>query len=144
VGVEAGGYFAYGLYDDCIYQEGLRSAQRVAWEQGLRTLPREGDSAFPAGAVHRRSTRQKALSPAMARLLGFSKAGIVSPTVNGAVNGHGGSSAVNGAVNDYVCGGGDAQTAWTNAPAVRKSLHVPLDALFFNGDNGERGMSGWG
>lgn len=112
--VEAGGYFAYGLYDDCIYQEGLRAA------------PPLGGVSDPAGA--RRAARQS-LTPAMARLLGFSK-----------VVAGGGSSPVGGAVNDYVCGGGDAQTAWTGVPAVRKALHVPLDALFFNGDNGE----GWG
>ena len=42
-----------------------------------------------------------------------------------------------GAVNDYVCGGGDAQTVWVNQSAVRAALHVPADSDFFNGDNGE-------
>ena len=43
-----------------------------------------------------------------------------------------------GALNDYVCGGGDAQALWANAPAVRTALHVPADAYFFSGDNGHR------
>jgi hypothetical protein len=65
----------------------------------------------------------------MAQLLGFD--------TGGAEAGGGPSQFVRGAVNDYACGGGDAQTVWTDVPAVRKALHVPLDALFFNGDDGE-------
>jgi len=44
---------------------------------------------------------------------------------------------VGGGVNDYVCGGGDAQTAWVNNTAVREALHIQADALYFNGDNGD-------
>lgn len=41
------------------------------------------------------------------------------------------------AVNDYVCGGGDAQDVWAEQEAVRRALHVDVDSLFFSGDNGE-------
>jgi serine carboxypeptidase-like clade 1 len=96
VATEAGGYFAYGLYDDCIYQEGLGRRRRL--------------SVAPHGG----------LSEGHAALLGFAD-----------------HRAVGGAVNDYVCGGGVAQTLWTNVSSVRTALHVPVDSLFFNGDNGE-------
>ena len=46
-------------------------------------------------------------------------------------------SSSSAAVNDYVCGGGPAQNVWVNSSAVRRALHVPLDSLFFSGDNGE-------
>ena len=44
---------------------------------------------------------------------------------------------VGGAVNDYVCGGGDAQNAWVNSTEVRKALNVPENSFFFSGDNGD-------
>jgi len=100
VASEAGGYFAYGLYDDCIYQEGLRRRRRQLGVRG------DGHVTIAAGSI--------------AHQLGFQSEDFVG-----------------GAVNDYVCGGGDAQTIWTNQSAVRKALHVPLDSDFFNGDNGE-------
>ena len=75
IDAQVGGYFEYDLYDDCIYQEGLR--------------------------------RRLGAAPALG-----------------------------GAVNDYYCGGGDAQTLWVNASSVRDALHVPRAANFFNGDNG--------
>ena len=43
--------------------------------------------------------------------------------------------AVQGATNDYVCGGGPVQTMWTDSPVVRAALHVQIDANFFSGDN---------
>ena len=43
----------------------------------------------------------------------------------------------NGAVNDYVCGGGSALNKWILREDVREALHVPTDSLFFDGDNGE-------
>lgn len=39
-----------------------------------------------------------------------------------------------GALNDYVCGGGDASTVYLNQSVVRTALHVPLDSDFFNAD----------
>ena len=45
VGKEAGGYFAYGLYDDCIYQEGLKKmkAQCGALQKAVAKLQYEAD-----------------------------------------------------------------------------------------------------
>ena len=43
----------------------------------------------------------------------------------------------NGAVNDYVCGGGSALNKWILREDVREALHVPTNSLFFDGDNGE-------
>ena len=39
------------------------------------------------------------------------------------------------ALNDYVCGGGNAQAIWTDSPIVRTAINMPLDANFFSGDN---------
>jgi len=94
VGGEAGGYFAYGLYDDCIYQEGLRRSRR---RLGVRSDGSVGGLAARLGL---------------------------------------GAKEVGGALNDYACGGGDAQSVWTNQSSVRAALHVPLNSFFFNGDNG--------
>lgn len=41
-----------------------------------------------------------------------------------------------GGVNDYVCGGGSAMNAWILREDVRTALHVPINSLFFDGDNG--------
>jgi len=41
------------------------------------------------------------------------------------------------ALNDYTCGGGNAQEEWVAQPAVRRALHVAEDANFFSGDNGD-------
>ena len=112
IGKEAGGYFAYGLYDDCIYQEGLR--RRLDDHQ---TSP----AALPSSSPSRRN-KQKLPSADTLAMLGFAPNGL--PLELG------------GAVNDYICGGGDAQTIWTNQSVVRKALHVPTDSNFFNGDNG--------
>lgn len=104
---EAGGYFAYGLYDDCIYQEGLKRRKRRL------------------GAA---STAQP--SSASLHRLGFGPTGLPLGAAPA-------SAPLSGAVNDYVCGGGVAQTVWTNQSVVRAALHVPLDSNFFDGDNGE-------
>ena len=42
-----------------------------------------------------------------------------------------------GALNDYVCGGGVAEQVWVAQAAVREALHVPAEANFFDGDNGD-------
>ena len=115
VGKEAGGYFAYGLYDDCIYQEGLRRARR-----------RE-----------RRLVESAAVAPTPASSLSSSPPSLLTTLGFDADDADDAAWRLGGAVNDYVCGGGDAQTVWVNQSAVRAALHVPADSDFFNGDNGE-------
>ena len=41
-----------------------------------------------------------------------------------------------GAVNDYVCGGPVVQVEYLNLTSVKRALHVPADAFFFQCDNG--------
>jgi hypothetical protein len=41
------------------------------------------------------------------------------------------------ALNDYVCGGGNAQNIWAAAPQVIEALNIPSDAFFFTADNGD-------
>jgi len=95
---EAGGYFGYGLYDDCIYQEGVRRRRRL-------------NSAVARIEVHASGRPTEGAVPSRGHLWG-------------------------GAVNDYVCGGGDAEHVWTDHPAVRKALHVPADSFFYDADGG--------
>ena len=77
----------YALYDDCIYQEGLRRRRRR-----LNSITEVRPDAVTVDAAAR-----------------------VGP-----LRGHG----WGGAVNDYVCGGGDAYKEWVDHPTVRKALHV--------------------
>ena len=44
---------------------------------------------------------------------------------------------VNGAMLDYPCGGYNTLLLWVNTSAVKTALHVPQDAVFFSGDNGD-------
>mmetsp|Transcript_9529 Transcript_9529/g.27004 ORF Transcript_9529/g.27004 Transcript_9529/m.27004 type:complete len:536 (-) Transcript_9529:359-1966(-) len=81
---EIGGYYAYNLYDDCIYEDDLRRRRLTTSEAGSNPLHTPG-----------------------------------------------------AALNDYVCGGGNAQEVWVAQPAVRRALNVPVDANFFSGDNGD-------
>lgn len=41
-----------------------------------------------------------------------------------------------GAVNDYICGGGDAYLEWVAQASVREALHVPSDSFFYDSDGG--------
>jgi len=43
---------------------------------------------------------------------------------------------VDGAENDYPCGGPAALFSWIENAEVKKALNVPADAKFFSGDNG--------
>ena len=39
-------------------------------------------------------------------------------------------------MNDYVCGGGDAEHVWIDHESVRAALHVPKDSYFYDSDGG--------
>lgn len=41
-----------------------------------------------------------------------------------------------GALNDYVCGSGEALDSWILHPKVKEALHVDANASYFSGDNG--------
>ena len=41
-----------------------------------------------------------------------------------------------GALNDYVCGGGEVLEEYVRHPSVMKAFHVPPTSKFFDGDNG--------
>mmetsp|Transcript_6433 Transcript_6433/g.13509 ORF Transcript_6433/g.13509 Transcript_6433/m.13509 type:complete len:536 (-) Transcript_6433:114-1721(-) len=41
-----------------------------------------------------------------------------------------------GALNDYVCGGGEVLEEYVRHPLVKESFHVPPTSEFFDGDNG--------
>lgn len=105
---EKGGYFGYALYDDCIYQEGLRRRRRRL------------DASL--GRSERRVERTERVAA-----VATTEAGGGVP-----VRGHG----WGGALNDYVCGGGDAYLKWIASDAVRTAMHVPLNSYFYDSDGG--------
>jgi serine carboxypeptidase-like clade 1 len=110
VAAEAGGYFAYSLYDDCIYSEGVRRRRRRLQAQS------RGDAASPLAQLGFEVDEAGRAMPVPARAkLGDHN----SPTEN-----------------NYKCVG-DSTVLWSNASSVRVALHVPVDSYFFNGDNGE-------
>ena len=109
VAVEAGGYYDYNLYDDCIYQDDLRR-RRLSGRRSLAAIAAAAGTAADDDGFTVELARRTVLPPTG--------------------RGYG------AAVNDYVCGGGPAQDVWVNQSAVRAALHVPTNSLFFSGDNG--------
>ena len=106
VAVEAGGYYDYNLYDDCIYQDDLAAA---GCPGGARSPPSPPPPVAAADGFTVELARRTVLPPTG--------------------RGYG------AAVNDYVCGGGPAQDVWVNQSAVR-AAPTPTNSLFFSGDNG--------
>ena len=121
VGPAVGGFFPYGIYDDCIYQEGFRR----------RRLARRLAAASPSGAPQ---------TPSVWERMGFDEESMLavhrSQSLLEKAGSEGGLGAHNGLnQNNYRCVG-DSTWDWTNSTAVRQALHVPLDSYFFTGDNG--------
>eukprot|EP00978_Attheya_sp_CCMP212_P017736 scaffold47753_cov58-Attheya_sp.AAC.4 len=48
-----------------------------------------------------------------------------------------GGDIVDGALNDYTCGGGEVMEEYVSHSLVRKAFNVPEESNFFDGDNGE-------
>jgi len=48
-----------------------------------------------------------------------------------------GGDIVDGALNDYTCGGGEVMEEYVRHSLVRKAFNVPEESNFFDGDNGE-------
>ena len=109
VAVEAGGFYDYNLYDDCIYQDDLRRRRLSTGRRSLAAIAAAAGTAADDGFTVELARRT-----------------VLPPTGRG----------YGAAVNDYVCGGGPAQDVWVNQSAVRAALHVPTNSLFFSGDNG--------
>jgi len=116
---EVGGYYSYNLYDECWYENIIapspspRPLLSVDGERATVTITRSDR------ARHGRAASWAAAVPSKAP---------------GDTGGHGD---FGGALNDYACGGPVVQVAYLGLDAVKKALHVPTDAVFFQCDNGE-------
>ena len=113
---EAGGYYEYNYYDDCIYEDDLRRRRLSVRAIGAVVETRGMDERLRGTDERPRGTDERPRGTDE-RLRGTDER-------------------PRGAVNDYVCGGGPASNVWVNASAVRAALHVPYNAHFFTGDDG--------
>ncbi|CAB9528207.1 Carboxypeptidase Y homolog A [Seminavis robusta] len=106
-----GPYFAYGLYDSCWYQNDLEPPHNSLTRKRnyFSRVPPHSSAAKKATASARRLGEQA-----------ISSSGDM----------------LQGALNDYPCGGYEAFFAWVGAPQVKAALHVDPDSAFFSGDNG--------
>ena len=113
---------SYNLYDECWYENIISSASspvrvEAAWmlhvdeAAATVTIPR------PENRRHGRAAAVAARQPSMSLP--------PNPPVS-----------LGGALNDYACGGPVVQVEYLNLTAVKRALHVPDDAYFFQCDNG--------
>jgi serine carboxypeptidase-like clade I len=102
-----GPYFAYGLFDSCWYQNDMEPPHNTL------TQKRNYFSRVPP---------KPRFSQSEARRL---RERFVSS-----------SGQLQGALNDYPCGGNEAFFTWVETPQVKAALHVDPKANFFSGDNG--------
>ena len=105
-----GPYYAYNLYDACWYQNDLEPPHNTLTE--TRTY-------FSRVPPFKRSSKDQSQQPAS------SSRHVRQRELS-----------LQGALNDYPCGGDQAFFDWVMTPQVKKALHVAPDATFFSGDNG--------
>lgn len=105
-----GPYYAYNLYDACWYQNDL--------EPPHNTLT-ETRNYFSRVPPFKQSSNDKSQQPS-----------------SGSRSVRQRELSLQGALNDYPCGGDQAFFDWVMTPQVKKALHVAPDATFFSGDNG--------
>lgn len=137
VGSEAGGYWAYGFYDDCWYENDIRrqrDRRMLSLANGKpvsRTTPGYyeyygpplSNSGSRRAQQRRRDTsgkQEQSIGEVMMDTMGI-PAGRVVDFPNG-----------------YQCGGPGAQVEWLSLPVVKKALNIPADAIFFQSDNVSR------
>lgn len=107
---EAGGYWDYGFYDNCWYENDIRRRKLVIAvgeeRQEQSDLPRYYG---PPIGRRRASTATDSSSSSSPYYIGG---------------------------NGYTCGGPNAQITWLSRPEVMQALHIPEDGNFFQCDNG--------
>ena len=108
VNVEAGGYWVYGFYDDCWYENDIRRRSRK-----LIHIP----------SLHGPSDENEDRS-------------YWGPPQRKVASGREGKSRVSNYPNGYACGGPSAQIEWLSKSEVKRAINVPEEANFFQSDNG--------
>ena len=106
---EVGGYWMYGFYDDCWYENDIRRTLSEA------TSGSGSKQSYYGPPIEGGLTRQ--------RLVG--------------VKGDEFDSKFSEIPNGYACGGPSILKQYLALDAVKAALHVPLDAVFFQCDNGD-------
>lgn len=107
-----GPYYAYNLFDACWYQNDLEPSHNTLTETRtyFSRVPPYNTASSRGSEQEEVSVREKFVRE---RVVGLQ-----------------------GALNDYPCGGNQAFFDWIMAPQVKKALHVDPKAAFFTGDNG--------
>eukprot|EP01038_Epipyxis_sp_PR26KG_P004140 gene4140-5894_t len=125
INTEVGGYWVYGYYDNCWYENDIR---------------RRLDSSHSRKVINiddfTKNKKPRYFGPPVVSSKNYDKyqemkqeyiqqIDPVSESTSNLIGGNG-----------YSCGGPAAQVDWLNRPEVRKALHIPNDAIFFQCDNG--------
>jgi hypothetical protein len=150
---QVGGYYEYGLYDDCTYSNPFTGASSARAHLLSRSLSSLGLSRYGATPGYARWRRRSQLGNGGAQASGGGgKAGRAGGEARvlqeeSVKTGEGwagmGTAAAwaetgaKGALNDYSCGSAQALFSWVTLPQVRKALHVPLNSNWFCADNGQ-------
>lgn len=117
---EAGGYWVYGFYDECFYENDIR---RERLRRSLASRPQSRNQLnyyeYYGPPIHTQEHRI-ALDKAPQS---NAQSGIPSERIANYPNG-------------YQCGGPAAQVEWLGKDKVKQALNIPLDAVFFQSDNG--------
>jgi len=125
VSTEAGGYWAYGFYDDCWYENDIRR-ERARRQLSSQTNGETWNRATPGYYEY--------YGPPLVSSSGIRSGG--RSLVGSGFDLEVPASRVVNFPNGYQCGGPGAQVEWLSRPEVKKALNVPDDAVFFQSDNG--------
>lgn len=122
---EVGGYWSYAYYDDCWYENDIRRFLQIAQT--------ESNSSPISVEVGRNPNNVfKYYGPPI------NKNGLNRQSKQFSVGNSNESKLPYTEVpNGYMCGGPSAQQEWLSLDVVKEAIHVPLDAVFFQCDNGE-------
>ncbi len=106
---EVGGYWVYGFYDDCWYENDIRRNRKL-----IDVSPSLAGGGSAQWSYH---------GPPIAKTVPHALGDVT--TAEAYIGGNG-----------YVCGGPTAQRDWLSRSEVKAALNVPEDAVFFQCDNG--------
>ena len=131
IDTEAGGYWAYGFYDSCWYENDIR--RRRGRRSLLPSRLQDGENGT------QQQQQQQYYGPPIGRRMTSEEISLSSKVTIAATTTTSTSSSMYGLIggNGYYCGGPNAQITWLSHQDVMKALHIPADGNFFQCDNGE-------
>ena len=127
IDAEAGGYWAYGFYDNCWYENDIRRrGRRNLLSSRLLQEGEDRVQQYYGPPIGRRVTSEDmASSSSSSAAAAVTVAASSSSSLSGLIGGNG-----------YACGGPNAQITWLSRADVMQALHIPADGNFFQCDNG--------